>query len=147
MSRRVTSLVSAILLASLLSLSSALPVSARIESRFVAPGAQITGVAVLNAHGHVQAHFHRGDRVGLRIRWIVRRVRPGTHIVVLWALRHGRKVVYRHFDTVLTRAGRYRLTIATHIPRLAQLGSYTFEGKIVVGHVATFRIFTVRVIR
>jgi hypothetical protein len=48
-------------------------------------------------------------------------------------------VVYRHYRSVRAQVGRWRIT--------ARLGVYTFEGKVVVGHKATWSVFTLRVVR
>jgi len=112
-----------------------------------APFARIVGAAALGANGHVQTRFHRGERIELRVRWQVQAARPGAKIVILWSVRHGRQVVYRHYRVVAAQTGRWRITAQARIPGKASLGVYTFEGKIVVGHKATYRIFTLRVVR
>jgi hypothetical protein len=111
------------------------------------PPVHIVAATALDAHGHVQALFHRGDRIALRIRWQTQAVRPGTKVTVLWAVHYGRQAVYRHFRIVRAQVGRWRITAQARIPRTARLGVYTFEGKVVVGHTASWRVFTLRVVR
>ena len=107
----------------------------------------IVAATALGAHGQVQARFHRGDRIALRIRWRAQAVRPGTKATVLWAVHYGRQAVYRHYRIVRAQAGRWRITAQARIPRTARLGTYTLEGKVVVGHKASWRVFTLRVVR
>jgi hypothetical protein len=109
--------------------------------------AHIVAATALNAHGLVQARFHRGDRIALRIRWQTQAVRPGTKVTILWAVHHGRQAVYRHYRIAPAHIGRWRITAQARIPRTAQLGVDTFEGKVVVGRKASWHVFTLRVVR
>jgi hypothetical protein len=107
----------------------------------------IVAATALGAHGHVQALFHRGDRIALRIRWQAQTVRPGTKVTILWAVHYGRQAVYRHFRIVPAHVGRWRITAEARIPRTARLGPYAYEGKVVVGRKASWHVFTFRVVR
>jgi hypothetical protein len=107
----------------------------------------IVTATALDAHGHVQARFHRGDRIALRIRWQAQAVRPSTKLTILWAVHYGRQAVYRHYRIVPAHVGHWRITAQARIPRTARLGTFTYEGKVVVGHKASWRVFTLRVVR
>jgi hypothetical protein len=111
------------------------------------PPVHIVAATALDAHRHVQALFHRGDRIALRIRWQTQAVRPGTKVTLLWAVHYGRQAVFRHYRIVPAHIGRWRITAQARIPRTARLGVYTYEGKVVVGHKASWHAFTFRVVR
>jgi hypothetical protein len=137
----------ALLLAGLIGLLSMLPSRPTAAASSPRPSMQIVAATALDVYGHVQARFHRGDRIALRIRWQTQAVRPGTKATILWAVHYGRQVVYRHYRIVGAQVGRWRITAQARIPRSARLGVYTFEGKVVVGHTASWRVFTLRVVR
>jgi hypothetical protein len=109
--------------------------------------AHIVAATALDTHGHVQARFHRGDRIALRIRWQTQAVRPGTKVAIVWAVHYGRQAVYRHYRIVPAHVGRWRITAQARIPRTARLGVYTLQGKVVVGRKASWHAFTFRVVR
>ena len=137
----------ALLLAGLVGLLSMLlsqPAAAAPSPR---PPVHIVAATALGAHGQVQARFHRGDRIALRIRWQTQAVRPGTKVTILWAVHYGRQAVYRHFRIVPAHVGRWRITAEARIPRTARLGPYALEGKVVFGRKASWRVFTFRVVR
>jgi hypothetical protein len=136
-----------LLLVGLAGLLSALPSRPVAAAPSPLPPVHIVAATAFDAHGHPQARFHRGDRIELRIRWQAQAVRPGTKVIVLWAVYYGHQVVYRHYRSVRAQVGRWRITALAHIPPTARLGVYTFEGKVVVGHKATWSVFTLRVVR
>ncbi len=102
-------------------------------------------VTALNPQGIVQALFHPGDRVTLRVRWQVLTLAQGQQESVIWSVYDGRQTVYRHFRTAVAAIGRWRWTTMARIPRTAHPGVYVFEGKVVIGQRASWRIFTFRV--
>ncbi|GAC1398975.1 MAG: hypothetical protein NVSMB65_17230 [Chloroflexota bacterium] len=106
----------------------------------------VRALAALDTHQQPVARFHRGDPIGLRIRWQVLRARAGEHEVVIWVVYAGHKAVYRHYRTALARVGRWRWTTSVRIPRTASPGIYTFEGKVVLGRKASWRVLTFRVV-
>jgi hypothetical protein len=108
---------------------------------------RVYAVGALDTHGRAAWRFHRGDRVGLRIRWQVTTARPSDREIVIWSVYYGRQAVYRHFRIVPAQVGRWRWTTTVVIPRTAKLGVYTFEGKVVIGHKQSWRVFTFRVRR
>ena len=107
----------------------------------------VYAVTVLDARGRAAARFHRGDLLSLRIRWQVMTARKGDKAVVIWAVHYGRKVIYRHYFAGPARVGRWRMATTVRISRTAHLGTYTFEGKVVIGHNASWRVYTLRVVR
>ncbi len=122
------------------------PLAARVKTVTVVGPVHVRAVQTLDAHQHAAARFHRGEQLSLRIRWQVLSVHKGDREVVLWMVRVGRQVVYRHYHKAAAQVGRWHWTTSVRLPTTGTLGVYTFEGKVVIGHKASWRVLTFRVV-